>query len=66
MLYILIIGQVVINLVMVGILLGACNPPEKYWNPAVKGSCINPRVIEYGGYAQSSEFSVIMSSESYH
>lgn len=55
MFYGLIIGQVVINLIMIGIQLGQCNPPAKYWNPTVKGKCMSPRVIEYTGYVQGCE-----------
>lgn len=28
----LIVGQFVLNLILIGLQLGQCNPPEKYWN----------------------------------
>ncbi len=52
MLYQLIIGQFVINLIFIGLFLGHCTPVEKYWNPSIPGTCMNIQPIEYAGYVQ--------------
>lgn len=53
LLYSLIVGQVVVNLVMAGVQLGQCKPTAKYWDRAIQGKCMDPRVMEYTGYVQS-------------
>lgn len=50
LLYALIIGQFVLNLTWVGIQLGQCDPPQKYWNRALPGTCLDPRVQIDAGY----------------
>lgn len=51
-LYGLIIGQFLINIIFVCLGLGQCSPPAKYWNPNIPGSCMSPSVIVAAGYVQ--------------
>lgn len=51
-LYGLIIGQFLINIIFVFLGLGQCSPPAKYWNPNMPGSCMSPKVIVAAGYVQ--------------
>lgn len=51
-LYGLIIGQFLINIIFICLGLGQCSPPAKYWNPNMPGSCMSPRVIVAAGYVQ--------------
>ncbi|MCJ1343544.1 hypothetical protein MMC31_001739 [Peltigera leucophlebia] len=53
-LYGLIIGQLLINIIFICLGLGQCSPPAKYWNPSIPGSCMSPRVIVAAGYVQGS------------
>lgn len=51
-LYGLIIGQFLINIIFVFLGLGQCSPPAKYWNRKMPGSCMSPKVIVAAGYVQ--------------
>lgn len=55
-LYGLIIGQLLINIIFICLGLGQCSPPAKYWNPSIPGSCMSPRVIVAAGYVQGCKF----------
>lgn len=50
----LIIGQFVLNLIWVGLWLGQCSPPNKYWNRQLPGKCMDPRIEIDAGYVSSS------------
>ena len=50
---VLIIGQFVLNLTWIGLQLGQCNPPEKYWNRMQPGTCMDPRIQADAGYVSS-------------
>ncbi|KAI9760802.1 MAG: hypothetical protein M4579_001432 [Chaenotheca gracillima] len=54
-LYSIMAGQFVINVMFISVNLGNCRPINKYWNPLIPGSCWSPLVIEYAGYLQGGE-----------
>lgn len=51
-LYLLILGQFVVNLVMAGVGIGNCNPVHKAWDRDTPGTCLDPRIRRYTGYTQ--------------
>ena len=53
-LYTLITGELSINILTIGLLLGECNPPAAYWDPALQATatCLSSQVIADIGYLQ--------------
>jgi len=45
--------MVVLNLFIIGILLGHCRPTEKSWKPLIPGSCLSNNVLDYPGRIQA-------------
>ena len=56
LLYALIVSQFVVNITWIGIQLGQCNPPQKYWNRSLPGTCMDPKVQGNAGYVSQCEY----------
>lgn len=47
--------MIALNIFVIGVLLGQCTPMEKSWKPNVKGTCLAPGFLDYGGRVQASK-----------